>query len=51
MQTFLKENCDEILPAHYTWRVPEKGFKIENFKIKERTILVCAQYSIKYGNM
>jgi hypothetical protein len=25
---FLKENCDEILPAYYTWKVPEKGFKI-----------------------
>jgi hypothetical protein len=25
---FFEENYDEILPAHYTWRVPEKGFKI-----------------------
>ncbi len=26
--TFFKENYDEILPAHYTWKVPERGFKI-----------------------
>ena len=25
---FTTENYDEILPAHNTWKVPEKGFKI-----------------------
>jgi hypothetical protein len=25
---FLQKHYDEILPAHYTWKVPEKGFKI-----------------------
>jgi hypothetical protein len=29
VRTFFKENYDEILPAHYTWTVPEKGFKID----------------------
>ncbi len=24
-----KENYDELLPAHYTWKEPEKGFKIK----------------------
>jgi hypothetical protein len=28
VRTFFKENYDEILPVHYTWKVPEKGFKI-----------------------
>jgi hypothetical protein len=28
VQTFFEENYDEILPLHYTWKVPEKGFKI-----------------------
>ena len=28
VSTFFKENCDEILPVHYTWKAPEKGFKI-----------------------
>ncbi len=28
VRTFFKENYDEILPAHHTWKVPEKGFKI-----------------------
>lgn len=26
--TYLKENYAEILPVHYAWKVPEKGFKI-----------------------
>jgi hypothetical protein len=26
--TFFRENDDEILPAHYTWKLVEKGFKI-----------------------
>jgi hypothetical protein len=25
---FSTENYDELLPAHYAWKVPEKGFKI-----------------------
>ncbi len=25
---FYKGNYDEILPVHNTWKVPEKGFKI-----------------------
>jgi hypothetical protein len=28
VRTFFTENYDEILTAHYTWKVPEKGFKI-----------------------
>ncbi len=28
VRTFFKENYDEILPAHHTWKAPEKGFKI-----------------------
>jgi hypothetical protein len=26
VRTFFKENYDQILPAHYTWKVPEKLF-------------------------
>ncbi len=25
---FCNENDDEIFPAHYTWKVAEKGFKM-----------------------
>jgi hypothetical protein len=28
VRTFFKENYDEILHAHYTWKIPEKGIKI-----------------------
>jgi hypothetical protein len=28
VRTFFIENEAEIFPAHYTWRVAEKGFKI-----------------------
>ncbi len=28
MHTFYIENAAEIFPAHYTWKVAEKGFKI-----------------------
>ncbi len=28
MHTFYIENDAEIFPAHYTWKVAEKGFKI-----------------------
>ncbi len=55
--TFFKENNGEILPAHYTRKVPEKGFKInclmpvKHCLIKVQTIVVCTQYSIKYGSL
>jgi hypothetical protein len=29
LHTFFKENDDEILPAHYTWKVVGKGLKIK----------------------
>ncbi len=54
MRTFYKGKYDEILPAHYTWKEPEKGYRINKVipkivsKNKVRTILVCALYSIKY---
>jgi hypothetical protein len=28
VRTFFKESYDEILPAYYAWKVPEKGLKI-----------------------
>ncbi len=28
VRTFLEENYDERLPVQYTWKVPEKGLKI-----------------------
>ncbi len=28
VRSFLLENDAEILPAHYTWKVTEKGFKM-----------------------
>jgi hypothetical protein len=55
--TFFKENYDEILLAHYTWKVSEKGFKISMVMVKNcckinvRTVLICALYSIKLGNL
>ncbi len=76
VRTFYIEDDAEIFPAHYTWKVVEKGFKMAfmmnklaminsfeitlekyNFfaknhcEIKVRTILICALYSIKYGNL
>ncbi len=29
MRTFFKENADEILPAHYTWKIVEERLKIK----------------------
>jgi hypothetical protein len=29
VNTFFKENYDEILPAHYTWNAVEKGLKMK----------------------
>jgi hypothetical protein len=29
VHTFFNENNDEILPAHYTWKVVGKGLKIQ----------------------
>ncbi len=29
MRTFFKENADEILPTHYTWKIVEEGLKIK----------------------
>ncbi len=52
---FFHEDFDDILPAHYTWKVPEKGLKINlvmcsiHCKMKMRTILACTLYSIKCG--
>jgi hypothetical protein len=28
VHTFFNENYDVILPVRYSWKVPEKGFKI-----------------------
>ncbi len=28
VRTFYIENGSEIFPAHYTWKVAEKGFKV-----------------------
>jgi hypothetical protein len=46
--------------VHFIWKVAEKGFKsafmmnklamINSCEIQVCTILVCALYSIKYGN-
>ncbi len=33
------KNGDEILPAHYTWKVVEKGLKIKWIKINLRKII------------
>jgi len=33
------ENDAEIFPAHYTWRVAEKGFKIAFMMNKLETII------------
>ncbi len=35
VRTFFKENYDEILPAHFTWKAPEKGFKIGKVMAKK----------------
>ncbi len=33
------ENDAEIFPAHYTWRVAEKGFKI-SFMMKKLAMII-----------
>ena len=59
MSTVFKENYDEILTAHFTYKVPEKGFKINwLMRCRERlagTHYTCMStisfYSIKYVNL
>jgi hypothetical protein len=36
MQTFFKENDDEILPVRYTWKVVKKGLEIKWIMCRER---------------
>jgi hypothetical protein len=35
VRTFFKENYDEILFVHFTWKAPEKGFKIGKVMAKK----------------
>ncbi len=35
------ENDDEIFPAHYTWKVAEKGFKMASMMNKLAMINSC----------
>ncbi len=50
-----KEKYDELLPAHYTRKEPEKGFKIKwvmhknHCKIKVHTTLKWALHFLKYS--
>jgi len=39
--TFYIENDDEIFPAHYTWKVAEKGFKMAFMMSKLEMINTC----------
>jgi hypothetical protein len=39
--TFYIENDAEIFPAHYTWKVAEKGFKMAFMMIKLAMINSC----------
>jgi hypothetical protein len=41
MRTFYIENNAEIFPAHYTWKVPEKGFKMAFMMNKLAKIKSC----------
>jgi hypothetical protein len=41
MDTFLHENDAEIFPAHYTWKVAEKGFKMASMMNKFTMINSC----------
>jgi hypothetical protein len=38
---FIKENDAEIFPAHYTWKVAEKGFKMASIMNKLAMIHSC----------
>ncbi len=39
VRTFYIENDAEIFPAHYTWKVGEKGFKIA-FMMNKFTMII-----------
>ncbi len=39
MSTFYIENNAEIFPAHYTWKVAEKGYKMA-FKMNKPAIIM-----------
>jgi hypothetical protein len=41
VQTFYMENDAEIFPAHYTWKVAEKGFKMAGMMNKLALINSC----------
>jgi hypothetical protein len=49
MHTFFYiENDPEIYPAHYTWKVAEKGFKMAFMRIKLAMINYCEIILEKY---
>ncbi len=41
VHTFYMENDAEIFPAHYTWKVAEKGFKMASMMNKLAMINSC----------
>jgi hypothetical protein len=41
VRTFYMENNTEIFPAHYTWKVGEKGFKMASTMNKLAMINSC----------
>jgi hypothetical protein len=41
VHVFYTENDAEIFPAHYTWKVAEKGFKMAFMKNKLPMIYSC----------
>jgi hypothetical protein len=41
VRPFLMENDAEIFPAHYTWKVAEKGFKMASMMNKLAMINSC----------
>jgi hypothetical protein len=44
------ENYAEIFPAHYTWKVAEKGFKMVFMMNKLAMINSCEIFLEKYNN-
>ncbi len=41
MHSFYVENDAEVFPAHYTWKVAEKGFKMASMMTKLGMINSC----------
>ncbi len=52
VRTFFRESYDQLLPAHYTWKVYLRYYFSgkNHFKIEVHAIPVCALSKIKYGN-